>query len=185
MSHFSAVRLLIPLKADLPQEIKSILEYMIDEEEDYAGTLPDHPIFQQERWYSLVERNFESFKILVDNDGAVIDDVQGYVRFVQKPDGTYLLDSATNVNVKRAYNERVAMFLSWLMPYIEQQSDTAIAVAMTCSDQAVYYHGQGDSYGTDVFFVADDQVFVERRNIDPGETALCKIPTIQRGERDE
>lgn len=93
------------LKEDIPQDVLSILQFMLGEDER-CPTLPKHPLFNTSRWDYMLRC-----------DSCYFDaDTHSTLRFDDSSNAYYL---CIRCNLKN-YDDEIEHFINWIHPYIDK-----------------------------------------------------------------
>lgn len=95
------------LVKDVPEEVVAILQHLVegDLSEAYAGELPDHPLFQCQRWDMLGRGGSAYFS---ENSLPVL----------KKDWFTKQWNVVLNANLKN-YGSEIEKFFDWIDPYVD------------------------------------------------------------------
>lgn len=100
--HFNA-----KLKKDVPQDVVDILKYMVGDNKRQPRSLPDHVLFQCDRW-----------KLLFCCDSYYFDaDTHSTLRFDDIA-GSYYLCVRSNL---KNYDSEIQKFIDWIPQYLENE----------------------------------------------------------------
>lgn len=99
------------LKKDTPKTVIDILEFMMRDREDPPIDLPDHPLFQTERW-----------GIMLCCDSAYFAGDTHSMLSKRKYDFGVEYTLTIRCNLKN-YDSEIEWFLDWISPYIDSTYD--------------------------------------------------------------
>lgn len=97
----------VDLVRETPKEVIDILDFMITNDlDDNEPILPDHPLFNTERWRYMLQSDSYYF-------GGFSNSLIDAPRFIED---VYKLSIRSNL---KNYDSEIELFLNWLNPYIE------------------------------------------------------------------
>jgi hypothetical protein len=102
--HFNA-----ELKQNVPLEVIAVLRFMLSNDKEYAGKLPDSPLFQTDRWRWMLQMN--SYYFPADTHSTLRYDNIGR---------NYHLCIRCNL---KNYDNEINKFVDWITPYLDVASD--------------------------------------------------------------
>ena len=111
MGMYTALHLGVDLKSETPKEVLDILEYMCVDNEQLATMprLPDHPLFQTERWNWMF--HCDSYYFDYNTDCSFTHD---HI--------TNRHNLSVTCNLKN-YDQEIQNFLNWVAPFVVDTYD--------------------------------------------------------------
>lgn len=111
MGMYTELHLNVELKRDVPDEVLSLLQYMVNptaKQADVPALLPDHALFETSRWDYMLQ--CDSYYFAADTRSTLRLDDQG---------GWYL---CIRCNLKN-YGGEIGKFLDWVLPYVDADTE--------------------------------------------------------------
>lgn len=105
MGMYTEIHFNSELKQDVPQSVVDVLHYMLGEIKE-EPTLPDHPLFQCDRWRSLFRMDSYYFDA----------DTHSTMRKDKIADAHYL---CVRANLKN-YDDEIDRFVDWITPHLNK-----------------------------------------------------------------
>jgi hypothetical protein len=95
------------IKKDIPDDALSVLQHLFDWG-NRPSTLPDHPLFQTERWDSISKYSSDYFSFSSSMRHFIYDTITNNYHIL------FLCNMKT-------YNNEIEKFFQWINPYLDVQ----------------------------------------------------------------
>lgn len=118
---YTVFHLDVRLRDDMPDDIMHLLEHMLNGNGTYDRALPNHPLFQAERWDCMLCSN-----------NAYASCVSQLMR--HEFYGTRLCVQSSFKN----YDNEIAKFLDWFAPYVDPDYNDDAFVGYTRYEECTY-----------------------------------------------
>lgn len=127
----------------VPNQVIDILEYMLGETRDSPKVLPDHPLFQTDRW-----------RMMLTCDSAYFAG-ETYSKFNRRysNEEPYILTIRSNF---KNYNREIKLFLDWIGPYLDMTYDPFIGYFRNEEDDdpvLIYYDGYSKDHPIKLLYI--------------------------------
>ena len=106
MGMYTEIHYNAELKKDVPDEVIAVLKYMMDSDRLVPPPLPDHPLFETDRWVIMFQ--CDSYYFSADTHSTLrFDDISK----------SYFLCIRSNL---KNYDNEIEKFIDWISPYLDE-----------------------------------------------------------------